>query len=88
MTNAKPKTEHCCLDKVRKQIMKGDSTITHVYFKLANIVTIGGKTESVKKTGQAIDYGFIHTKKNGEKVEKSQSSFISHDYCPFCGKKY
>ena len=39
-------------------------------------------------TGQRITFNYTHTMRNGKQIEKTGKSFVTHDYCPFCGKKY
>lgn len=83
----KQKNEHCCLNKIRKEIMDADADVTYVDFELSNIVSMNKSNRTIK-TGQAIRIGLLKTKKNGEKIQKAYKTFISHDYCPFCGTKY
>lgn len=78
--------EPCCNPKVREELMKSDPTLTHVYFDLSNIGRLDGKGST--KTGQKIEVGYNHTMKSGEVREKTRNTFITHNYCPFCGKKY
>lgn len=79
--------DHDCISKVRKQLKGADPTIGLVKFKLSTIKNLYIKN-AIEKTGQEIEYSFTYTKKDGSKVEKTAKSFVSHDYCPFCGKKY
>lgn len=79
--------KHDCLQKVREALKEADPKLTYVRFELSTIRDIDDN-KSEPRTGQAIEYGYNHTKKNGEVVTKSAKSFVSHEYCPFCGKKY
>jgi len=79
--------EPCCNAKVRKGLMTNNSSITHIYFDLSNIQDIS-KSNPVIKTGQNIEVGYNHTMKNGEIRQKTRKSFVTHEFCPFCGKKY
>lgn len=80
---------HDCLSQVRKDIMATDSTINHVYFDLSSIVEFkSGKINPKTKTGQRIEVGFKSINKKGQIVFKTKKTFITHEYCPFCGKKY
>jgi hypothetical protein len=81
---------HNCLEEIRENIMENDPEINYVYFKLSNIKTINRETgaESKIKTGQAVEIGYNHIKKDGTMVRKSRKSFVTHTHCPFCGKKY
>lgn len=80
-----------CLSKVRDEIKEGNPEITWVDIMLSNIVSLDEMRTSkkkAKKTGQNIRFGYEYKKKNGETVSKVGKSFISHSYCPFCGKKF
>ncbi len=79
-----------CLDKVRKQIMKASPELKYVRFDLSNIISWdeNNKRSRYPKTGQRIVVGFDKKRKDGTVVSKEEKSFISHDYCPYCGKKY
>ena len=81
--------EHKCLNKVRKQLMKADKRLKYVRFDLSNIVSWeGNKIVAKGKTGQRVVIGIEYKKKNGEMAVREEKSFIGHDYCPYCGKKY
>jgi len=77
---------HDCISKVRARL-KENSNIGWVRFSLSTIVSMDGK-DKINKTGQEIEYSYTHTKKNGEQVERTRKSFVTHTYCPFCGEKY
>ncbi len=79
-----------CLDKVRKQIMKASPELKYVRFDMASIVSWdeNNKRSKYHKTGQRIEVVYDKTKKDGTIIKKEEKSFIAHDYCPFCGKKY
>lgn len=78
---------HDCLSKVREQIMKADPSVKWVRFNYGNIQDTAAKNPTIK-TGQGIEVGFVKTKRDGSKVDKTEKSFITHDFCPFCGLKY
>lgn len=78
---------HDCIAELRKQMMQADERLKWVRFDLSTIVDADARNPEYK-TGQRIEYGYVHTKKDGSKVEKQEKSFITHKYCPFCGKKY
>lgn len=63
-----------------------DETITAVYFDLSNIQRFDGK--GPVKTGQRIEVYYNKTMKSGEVRNQKRNSFLTHNYCPFCGRKY
>lgn len=76
--------KHDCISQVRKDLKKQDPEATYIRFELC---TIRGEQEDIM-TGQAITVGYNHTKRNGDVIDKPEKTFVTHDYCPFCGKKY
>jgi len=78
---------HDCISKVRTELKEADPTLGWVRFELSNIKSTSQK-DGIVKTGQAISYSYEHTKKDGTKITKIGKSFVSHDFCPFCGEKY
>lgn len=80
---------HDCTPKIRKKLIKKDPRLVSVRFDLSNIVTWEqNKVIAKNQTGQRAWLQFKHKKKNGEETIKEEKSFITHSYCPFCGKKY
>jgi len=80
-----------CLDTLRQAIITNskdsERPIIGVIYDLANIGRLDGK--GMYKTAQKIWITEIHTmKKSGEKREKERVSFLTHNYCPFCGTKF
>lgn len=81
--------QHNCIDKIRKRLMKEDKRLKFVRFDLSNLRTWErNKIVGEEITGQRIKLGFERKKKTGETVIKERNTFIGHDFCPFCGKKY
>jgi len=72
-----------CLKKIIKNAKKADESIEHVSFELAGITRIGAIPRRYK-TGQVIRI----TRLNSKGKEVVQKTFISHEYCPFCGTKF
>lgn len=68
-----------CIDKVRSELKNADPSLGWVRFKLAGSNGI---------TGQAIEYSQTIKKKDGTEKVVEKKSFVTHDYCPFCGGKY
>lgn len=81
--------EHSCTSKVSKQLKKKDKRIYSIVFDCANIASWkGGELLSRNKTGQRIWVRYKYKKKNGDVIDKEVETFIGHNFCPFCGKKY
>lgn len=77
-----------CLEKIRKNIISNEN---------ANYVRIDCSTIRVRfeqgkdmenVTGQRIEIGYNHVKRDGSIQKKQRKSFITHDFCPFCGAEY
>ena len=69
--------------------MQDDSTINYIRFDLSTCAEIEeGEIVKQNLTGQRIDIGYNHTKRDGTIQKKERKSFITHDYCPWCGKEY
>lgn len=78
--------KHNCIDKKRKELMGETGKIKWIRFDLSTIRNTDGTGEEM--TGQRITYGYTHKKKDGTEITKEDKSYITHTYCPFCGKKY
>ncbi|MGN6478314.1 MAG: hypothetical protein ACTHKV_13900 [Flavipsychrobacter sp.] len=78
---------HDCISKVREQLKAADPSLGWVRFDMSTIKDMS-KKDGINMTGQRIEYSYKHTKKDGTVIEKTGKSFVTHDYCPFCGKKY
>lgn len=76
--------KHDCISKVRTELKEQDKDATYIRFSLS---TIRGE-EKDSMTGQEIVIGYNHTKRDGMVIDKPQKTFVTHTYCPFCGKKY
>lgn len=82
--------KHDCISKVRHEIMQERPEVKWVKFDLSDLRAVldNGKRGKDEKTGQEFVEGYAYTKKGGETIEKTRRSFVSHNYCPFCGYKY
>ena len=78
---------HDCISRVRKELKDANPGMGWVKFSLSTIKDASDK-DSIEMTGQAIEYSYQHKKKDGTIIDKTDKSFVTHDYCPFCGKKY
>ena len=79
---------HDCISRVREELKAANpDMISWIRFDLSTIKDMS-KKNGINMTGQRIEYAYNHKKKDGTVVEKTGKSFITHDYCPFCGKKY
>lgn len=61
--------------------------IKGVYFDLSTIAPINYKG-SIQATAQAIEIMSEKKTRNGELKTVVRKSFVSHNFCPFCGKSY
>ncbi len=77
-----------CLDKIRKEIIKADPAVKMVWFDLSTIVDLNERPKKIYKTGQRVTVVSDKIKKDGAKKEVHQKTFVTHDYCPFCGTKF
>jgi hypothetical protein len=84
-------TQCNCQDLMRAEIFEGikaeGNTPRYVKFKLSTIMDMARKSQ-IKKTAQEVEIGFDYTNKKGETKPKTEKSFVTHIYCPFCGEKY
>jgi len=78
---------HDCISKERKKMMDESPSINYVRFDLSRIVDMN-KRNGENKTGSHIWIGYKKKNKAGVEQQKEQKTFITHTYCPFCGKKY
>lgn len=79
---------HDCLSRVRQELKDANpDMIGFIFFDLSTIKDMSNNS-GIKMTGQGISYGYQHKKRDGTIVEKRGKSFVTHDYCPFCGEKY
>ena len=62
-------------------------SINYVRFDLSDVIDIS-KNDGESMTGQRIWVGFMKENKKGVMQQREQKTFITHTYCPFCGKKY
>ncbi|MFC0186025.1 hypothetical protein [Pseudarcicella hirudinis] len=76
-----------CLTKYRTWIIEEVPGANEVIFDLDNIKSEEGK-KVTWKTGQRLTIGKTKINKAGKRIDKTEKSWISHKFCPFCGKKY
>jgi hypothetical protein len=72
-----------CITKIIKNAKKHDKTIEYIDFELSSLQRFGAKPMRYK-TGQSIKI-YRKTKTGKEKATKT---FVSHNFCPFCGKEF
>jgi hypothetical protein len=77
-----------CLEKIRKNIISNEGA-NYVRIDCSNIrVRFENGKDLENVTGQRIEIGYNHVKRDGSIQKKERKSFIAHDFCPFCGKEY
>ena len=83
-----PKVKCNCIEEVRKDLIEKNKA-NYVRIDMSTIsVTEEGKTIKENLTGQRIEVGYNHIRRDGGIQRKERKSFISHVFCPFCGVKY
>lgn len=81
-----PTKVHDCISKVRKELMNANPKIKTIHFELSTIANADGSKQGM--TGQAIQYTWEEANKKGIVKTQRLKTFVTHKYCPFCGKKY
>lgn len=78
-----------CLEEVRKSLIEGQKA-NYVRIDISDISVIDDTGKRIKEniTGQRIEVGYNHVRRDGGVQRKERKSFIAHDFCPFCGVKY
>ena len=76
-----------CLQEIREAWMKENQDITGVIYDCYPVTNLSDP-KSPKKTAQRVEINYWYTKKDGSKIKKTQKSFVTHIFCPFCGKSY
>ena len=78
-----------CQDNIRKAVKerreKDGNTVNYVVFKLSSI---GGVDSKELVTGQEIEIDYSYLNKKNERKDKCEKTFVAHNYCPWCGRKY
>lgn len=84
-------SDHLCLKNFSSDFIKEHPSVKWVKLSLSTIRHMSNKYIEAK-TGQEVTYQYEHTiksgKRKGEVELKTEKSFVTHSYCPFCGKKY
>lgn len=77
-----------CIEETRSKLIESLKA-NYVRIDMSTIsVTEEGKTIKENLTGQRIEVGYNHVKKDGGVKRMEKKSFIAHAFCPFCGVKY
>jgi hypothetical protein len=78
-----------CLEEVRNSLIeKWQANYIRIDMSTISVTDESGKTIKEDLTGQRIEVGYNHVKRDGGIQRKERKSFISHQFCPFCGVKY
>jgi len=73
-----------CIEEVQESVKEIHKYNAH--FEVDCVLT-NSKT-GLKSTGQRIEISYNHVRKDGGVQRKYKKSFVSHNYCPFCGGAY
>lgn len=74
---------HKCIDeKINMQLERGAKYV------IIDLCNISRENETILRTGQKIEIVTEGLNKKGIKKENRLKSFLTHNYCPFCGKSY
>ncbi len=77
-----------CLEEIRSNIIANENA-NYVRIDCSTIrVRRDGMKDVENVTGQRVEIGYNQIKKDKSVIKKERKSFVTHDYCPFCGKKY
>lgn len=77
-----------CLEETRNKIIEKYNA-NYVMIDMSTIsVTEEGKVLKENLTGQRIEIGYNHLRRDGGIKRMKKKTFIAHIFCPFCGIKY
>jgi hypothetical protein len=75
-----------CINKTLESLRNMHPEAYFVNMELINIHSIDEPT--IRKTGQKYTASSQRVNRKGRKVESNYSSFVSHNFCPWCGVSY
>jgi hypothetical protein len=78
--------KHDCISIKRKELMDANPKIKTLSVGLSTIATLDNTKRNM--TGQPIEYTWEETNKKGVIKTRRAKGFITHKFCPFCGKEY
>ena len=78
-----------CIEDVRKNLIESLNA-NYVRIDMSTISVTDNEGKRIKEdiTGQRIEVGYNHVRRDGGIQQKERKSFIAHQFCPFCGVKY
>jgi hypothetical protein len=78
-----------CLEKVRNNLIDSlNANYIRIDMSTISVTDENGKQIKENITGQRIEVGYKYVRRDGGIQQKERKSFISHQFCPFCGVKY
>jgi ribosome-associated protein YbcJ (S4-like RNA binding protein) len=87
MTEELVTEDHNCLKELVEFWKEDDPNFIRAEFELSTIKQIRSGN-GIRMTGQSVHITEKYIKRNGEVTTRTRKTFVSHNYCPFCGKKY
>lgn len=78
-----------CIEDIRNNLterLKANYVI--IDMSTLSVTDDDGKRIKENITGQRIEVGYNHVKRDNGVQRKKRKSFIAHQFCPFCGVEY
>jgi hypothetical protein len=78
-----------CLEEVRKNLIESlNANYVRIDMSTISVTNGDGKRTKENITGQRIEVGYNHVRRDRGIQQKERKSFIAHQFCPFCGGEY
>lgn len=78
-----------CIEEIRQNLIESLNA-NYVRIDMSTISVTDNEGKRIKEdiTGQRIEVGYNHVKRDGGIQKKERKSFVAHRFCPFCGVEY
>ena len=78
-----------CIEDVRKNLIESlNANYVRIDMSTISVTNSDGKRTKENITGQRIEVGYNHVRRDGGIQQKERKSFIAHQFCPVCGVEY